>query len=65
MTLSEFINLTQAWEESPGHWKVNVTLNDGTPEGTDTVLNVDQCHSEFEAKERSFLYLLNAVHNRK
>ena len=65
MTLSEFMPLVKAREHDTSVWIVTVPFKDGSPTGDPVELTVDNCYSEFEAKERIFLYLKNRIENQK
>lgn len=61
MDLSKFISLSKAKEEKTGTWKVTITLINMKK----STLTVTNCYSEFEAKERTFLYLKTLLNNKK
>jgi len=58
MTLSEFITLSTARDNSDGSWSVGIILSTGQP----STLTIQNCSSEFDAKERSFLYLRSLIY---
>jgi hypothetical protein len=61
MDLSEFIQNTVA-RAIPGtpDWIVELTLKDLTKSN----LTISNCSSEFDAKERAFLYLVDKIYNK-
>ena len=61
MTLDEFMNLTDAWCFRGDTWFVEITLKDLTK----STININNCKTEFEAKERAYLYLLEKIHKPK
>jgi hypothetical protein len=66
MDLSEFCNSSTAQSvPKTTDWIVTIRLKDGSPEGKPSNLTVGECHSEFEAKERAFHYLLELVYRGK
>ena len=61
ITLSEFMRLTTAFSGFCGTWFVQIPLKDSA---MCTVTIID-CISEFDAKERAYLYLLEQIHKQK
>lgn len=61
MDLSEFMQNTVA-RPLPGgdDWIVEITLKDMTKSN----LTITNCFSEFDAKERAFLYLVERIYNK-
>lgn len=58
MDLSEFVQITEARAvPQTQDWIVVIPLADGTKSN----LTVSNCYTEFEAKERSFFYLLERI----
>jgi hypothetical protein len=57
MTLSEFINLSSAIDKGNGNFEVEITLKnkDKVP------MWVYNCSSEYEAKEKVYLYLVELI----
>lgn len=55
MTLSEFMNHVSvtASDNNNGSWSVHLILKDLTK----TTLTINDCNSEYEAKERAYMYL--------
>jgi hypothetical protein len=58
MDLSEFIGHVKAEERKTGFWVVKVPLANGTT----STLTIEDCYSEFDAKERAYLYLMERVY---
>lgn len=64
MDLSEFIGNSVAQQvPNTADWIVTIRLKDGSPEGKPSNLTVGGCYSEFEAKERAYLYLVDRIYN--
>ncbi len=61
MTLDEFIDISEASCEKDNIWQVKIFYGE---DGTEGILTIDNCYSEYEAKERSFLYLKNSITNK-
>lgn len=61
MTLDEFINLSESENIKGDTYRVSFKLFNGTM----TNLFVDEAYSEYEAKERSFLYLNALIYGKK
>lgn len=61
MTLNEFMDLSTAIDNGDGTFGVEITLKDMTK----SVLTVDKCNNEYDAKERVFLYLLELINKNK
>lgn len=61
MSLSDFISRVVARRQKEGRWEVRFNL----PTGQEILLGVEDCYSEFEAKERCFLYLKERIEDRK
>lgn len=61
MTLNEFMHLSTAIDNGNGTFGVYITLKDMTK----SVLTVDKCNNEYDAKERVFLYLLELINKNK
>lgn len=59
--LSEFMELSTAIDNGDGTFGVEITLKDMTK----STLTVDNCKSEYDAKERAYLYLLNRINQGK
>lgn len=60
MTLNEFAELVSAKQKDANTWTVELTLRDL---GKSTLV-IDNCHSEFDAIERAYLYLLDRIENK-
>lgn len=58
MNLSDFMNHAEA-RKIGDDYEVVITLWDGKP----VVLTIENCASEFEAKERAYLYLVELIKN--
>jgi hypothetical protein len=61
MDLSEFMEHVTAHESKAGEWKVKVPLSNGEV----STLTISDCYSEYDAKERSYLYLIERVYRRQ
>ena len=61
MTLNEFMDLSTAIDNGNGTFGVEITLKDMTK----SVLTVDKCNNEYDAKERVCLYLLELINKNK
>ena len=59
MTLNEFMNMTTA-KLHADEWRIEIPLKDGTTGR----LFVKYAESEFDAKERAFLYLQEIIYNK-
>ncbi len=59
MTLSEFCDVTKATKNGR-NWEVSFTVVGGVV----ATLFVAECISEFEAKERAYLYLKDRIENK-
>lgn len=57
MLLSEFMEASVASNNHDGSWSVHITLVNGQP----STLTVDKCDTEYDAKERAYLYLLDLI----
>ncbi len=57
MTLDAFIQLSTAKDNKDGTWTVEITLKDHSK----SYLTVDNCNSEYNAKERVFLFLIDKL----
>ena len=57
MTLGEFMKLVKAWDNNNGSWSVELILKDETK----SILTIENCTSEYDAKERAFLYLIDRI----
>lgn len=55
------MELTDAWNGGSDTYKVSITLKDLTQ----SILTVNNCTNEFDAKERAYLYLLEKIHEHK
>lgn len=60
MTLNEFMNNVNSWDNNNGSFTVELTLLDKTK----SYLVVEKCSSDYDAKERAFLYLNELIDNK-
>lgn len=65
--LSEFMERVDAEPpaEAPDEWVVTFTLAAGSLKGEKVTLTILDCHSEFDAKERAFLYLRALIYGQQ
>lgn len=59
MTITDFINVSKAKDNRNGTWSVIIILKNEKK----SELIVENCNSEYEAYERSFLYLKEIIEN--
>jgi len=57
MTITDFINVSKAKDNRNGTWSVIIILKNEKK----SELIVENCNSEYEAYERSFLYLKQII----
>jgi len=57
MTITDFINVSKAKDNRNGTWSVFIILKNLK----ESELIVENCNSEYEAYERSFLYLKQII----
>lgn len=60
MILNEFMLLCEASQVMNNIWDVSFILKNGVR----STLTVYDCYSEYDAKERSFLYLNELIYNK-
>lgn len=61
MTLSKFIQVSTTKNLGHGTFEVYIVLKGGSR----STLTVDNCYTDYEAKERVFLYLTDRITNEK
>lgn len=58
ISLNEFVLLVEATDNGDGTWNVFMPLK----VGAGVNLTVSECSSAYDAKERSYLYLMDRIH---
>lgn len=61
VTLSEFMDFSTVINNGDGTFGVEIILKDMTK----TILVVNKCNNEYDAKERAFLYLSELINKNK